>query len=96
MLPRTPVNVHYQNDCIDMLVIMVPDEILVEKTARTTVPKNYRIETMLGKTVSEIGAQKSFEKSRSKHDGIEKLVNKKFENVSQNSVKKPHSQKDSI
>ena len=95
-LPKTPVKIHYQNNCIDMLVIMVPDKIDVKNTARTSLPKTYRIETVLGKVVSEIGAQKTFEESQSKHDGIEKLVNKKFENDSQNTVKKPHSLKGSI
>ena len=75
---------------------MVPDKTDVENTARTSIPKTYRIETVLGKVVSEIGAQKTFEESQSKHDGIEKLVNRKIENVSQNTLKKPHSQKDSI
>ena len=48
------------------------------------------------KVVSELGAQKFYEKSLPKYDGIEKLVSKKFDNGSQITVKNLHSRKHSI
>ena len=96
VLPKTPVNLCYQNNCIDRLVRMVPHNSVTKNTARTSTPKRYRIEMLFGKVVSKIGAQNIFEKSLLKHDGIDSLVNDKFDNGSQNTVKKPHSKKDSI
>ena len=75
MVPKTPANILYRNNCLDMLVIMLPDKTAVKKFARTSTPKKNRIEMILRKVVSKTGAQSSFEKSRSKHDGFERLVN---------------------
>ena len=55
-----------------MLIIKVPYKSVAENTARTSTPKKNRIETLFGKVVSEIGAQNTFEKTRSKDDGVEK------------------------
>ena len=53
--------------------------------------RNAASKCSLGKVVPGIDAQNMFEKSLSKHDGTESLVKKNFENVSQNTVKKPLS-----
>ena len=75
---------------------MVPHNSVTKNTARTSTPKRDRIEMLFGKVVSKIGAQNTFKKSLLKHDGIERLVNNKFDNGSQKTVKKLHSKKDSI
>ena len=82
MVPKTPVNIHYQNKYIDLLVILVPDNIVVGNTARTSTPKKPP-SNAFPKTSLQIGAQNTFEKSRSKDDGNENLVNRKFDNGSQ-------------
>ena len=96
MLPKTPLSLCYQNNCIDRFVIMVPHNSVTKNTARTSTPERERIEKIFRKIISKIGAQNTFKKSLSKHDGIERLVNNKYDNGSQNTVKKPHSKKDSI
>ena len=53
MVPKTPVNIHYQNKYIDLLVILVPDNIVVESTARTSTPKN-RLQMLFRKLVSKL------------------------------------------
>ena len=92
MVPKTPVNIHYQNKYIDLLVILVPDNIVVENTARTSTPKKPP-SNAFPKTSLQIGAQNTFEKTQSKYDGVGKLVNKKFNNGSQKTVKEPYSKK---
>ena len=95
VLPKTPVVLRYQKNSIDVLVIIVPLKNVAENTARTSTPKKDCIEMLFRKKVSESGAQNTFEKSRSKHDGIERLVNNKFDNGSQDTVKKPYSKQNS-
>ena len=71
-------------------------ELLVKTYRSTIMPKTLLLrnaatkccfEMLLGKVVSEIDAQNTFEKMLLKHDGIETLVNKKFEIISQNTFK---------
>ena len=38
-LPETLVNLRYQKNCIEMLVLLVPDKIVVQNFARTSTPK---------------------------------------------------------
>ena len=96
MLPKTHVILRYQKNCIDMLVKMVPHKSVAENTARTSTPRKDKIGVLIGKVVSKSDAQNTFEKSVSENDDIERLVNNKFDNESQNTVKKLHSKNDSI
>ena len=75
---------------------MVSHESVAENTAKTSAPKKDRIEIIFGKLVSKIRAQNTFERSLSKDDANERLVNKNFDNGSPNTVKKLHSKNDSI
>ena len=75
---------------------MVSHKNVTENTARSSAPKKDRIEIIFGKVVSEIRAQSTFGRSFQRDDANERFVNKKFDNGSQNTVKKLHSKNDSI
>ena len=66
---------------------------MLPKTPPEISLRNNRIKMLFRKVVSDSRAQNTFEKSRAKHGGVAKLVNKKFDNGSQDNVKKPYSKK---